>query len=463
MQARPAGRLAIAGWILFDWATQPVYTLVLTFLFAPFFANVFIANPVEGQALWGYVTAATGILVAVAGPVFGAIADASGNRKAWLAVFSLGLAAGLSALWFAVPGDPSRILPVCAAVMLAVACAEFATIFTNAMMPGLVPPQRLGRLSGTGWAVGYVGGLVSLVIAAGLMIADPETGVTMLGLKSVLPLDAFAYEGERAVGPFSALWYLLFVLPLFLFTPDNMPAKAGTGSPVRDGLRQLGHTIRHVRQYRDIARFLIARMLYIDGLGAIFAFGGIYAASVFGWGATQLGLFGIILAAAGAVGAFAGGRLDDRFGPRAVILVALAGLSIAALGIVSIERDSVLFAFPVAPPPEGSPPFASPAEQFYLGFAMLIGLVAGPLQAASRTYLAHLAPPDMMTEFFGLFAFSGKITAFAAPLLVALATQGTGSQRAGMAVILVFLLAGFLLMAGAREAKAGRTGAALSR
>src|SRR5690606_31660337 len=159
--------------------------------FAPFFANVFIANPAEGQALWGYVTAATGILVALLGPVFGAIADASGGRKAWLAVFSLGLAAGLSALWLAVPGDPSRILAVCSGVVLAVACAEFATIFTNAMMPGLIPSGRLGRLSGTGWAVGYVGGLVSLVIAAGLMIADAETGLTMLGLKPVVPLDAF--------------------------------------------------------------------------------------------------------------------------------------------------------------------------------------------------------------------------------------------------------------------------------
>lgn len=445
-----AGALGLAGWVLFDWAAQPVYTLVLTFLFAPYFANVFFGDPVQGQAAWGYMTAATGVIVALAGPVIGAVADASGSRKAWLAVFSLVLTAGLSTLWLAVPGDASRILPVCAGVVLAVAAAEFATIFTNAMMPGLVPPERLGRLSGTGWAVGYVGGLVSLVIAAGLMIADPETGRTMLGLKSVLSLDAFAYEGERAVGPFSALWYLIFVLPLFLFTPDNLPGRARSGAPVREGLRQLGRTLRHARDYSDILRFLIARMLYIDGLGAIFAFGGIYAGAVFGWGAPQLGLFGVILAAAGAAGAFAGGWLDDRFGPRAVILASLAGLSIAALGVVSVDRDSVLFVIDAAPSGDGGA-FASPGEKVYLGFAILIGLMAGPLQAASRTYLARLAPPDMMTEFFGLFAFSGKITAFAAPLLVALATQASGSQRIGMAVILLFLLAGFLLMAGARN------------
>lgn len=447
-----AGRLGLAGWVLFDWAAQPVYTLVLTFLFAPFFANVFYGDAVQGQAVWGYLTALTGILVALAGPVLGAIADASGRRKLWLAVFSAGIAAGLSALWLAVPGEAAAILPVCAGVVLAVVCTEFATIFTNAMMSGLAPPEKLGRLSGTGWAVGYVGGLVSLVIAAGLMIADPGTGRTMLGLPSVLPLDAFAHEGERAVGPFSALWYLLFVLPLFLFTPDALPRRQGSGAPVGDGFRQLAETLRHARRYSHIVRFLVARLLYIDGLGAIFAFGGIYAASVFGWGAPQLGLFGIILAAAGALGAFAGGWLDDRFGPRAVILATLAGLGLAALGVVSVDRESVFFFVAAAPPPEGAGAFASAGEKVYLGFAILIGLTAGPLQSASRTWLARAAPPDMMTEFFGLFAFSGKITAFAAPLLVGAVTAWSGSERAGIASILVFLLAGFAVMLRVREA-----------
>lgn len=447
-----AGPLALGGWVLFDWAAQPFYTLVLTFLFAPYFATAFIGDAVAGQALWGYLTAIAGLIVAFAGPLLGAVADAAGRRKPWIAAFSVGLVAGLAGLWLAEPGGEA-LVAVAAALVLASVCAEFATIFTNAMMPELVPKARLGRLSGIGWAAGYLGGLVSLVIAAGGLVADGETGVTMLGTKPILPLDTLAHEGERAIGPFSALWYLVFVLPLFLFTPDRAGRPTRTTSAVRAGLKQLVETLRHVRRYGHLIRFLVARMLYVDGLGAIFAFGGLYAASVFGWGAIELGLFGVLLTLAGAFGAVAGGWLDDRFGPRAVILVSLGVLMVAAALIVSVDRTHVLFVIEL-PAAGGEGPFASGGERIYMALAAVIGLVAGPLQAASRSYLARLAPPDMMTEFFGLYAFSGKITAFAAPLLVGLVTAGTGSQRAGIAVILAFLAGGFALMLGARRATA---------
>ena len=449
-----AGPLALGGWVLFDWASQPFYTLVLTFLFAPYFATTFIGDPVQGQATWGYLTAIAGLIVAFAGPVLGAVADAAGRRKPWIAAFSVGLVLGLSGLWLAEPGGEA-LLAVGVAVVLAAACAEFATIFTNAMMPELVGPKRLGRLSGIGWAVGYLGGLVSLVIAAGFLVADGETGVTMLGGKPILPLDTLAHEGERAIGPFSAAWYLVFVLPLFLFTPDRARARSGAASAVGDGLRRLADTVRHARRYAHLIRFLVARMLYVDGLGAIFAFGGLYAASVFDWGAIELGMFGVLLTLAGAFGAVAGGWFDDRAGPRAVILVSLAVLMVASALIVSVDRSHVLFVLDL-PAAAGQGPFASAGERIYMALAAVIGLVAGPLQAASRSYLARLAPPDMMTEFFGLYAFSGKITAFAAPLLVGLVTAGTGSQRAGIAVILLFLAGGFVLMLGARKAVAER-------
>lgn len=450
---RPASPRAIAGWVLFDWAAQPAYTLILTFLFAPYFANVFVGDAVRGQAYWGYMTAATGLIVALTGPVLGAIADATGRRKPWIALFSIGLIVGLAGLWLAQPGVESRLGLVIGFFMLAIVSVEFATIFTNAMMPGLVPPARLGRLSGTGWAVGYAGGLASLIVAAGFIVADPETGRTMLGLKSYLPLDDFAYEGDRAIGPFSALWYALFVLPLFAFTPDAGAPVRSAASPVREGLRQLAETIRHLRRYKGIMRFLVARMLYVDGLGAIFAFGGLYAASVFGWTTIELGLFGILLTIAGAAGAFAGGWLDDSLGSRRVIIISLAGLLVAAVGIVSVSRGSVFFLVNVEPAAPGATPFASAGEQVYLAFALVVGALGGPLQSASRTYLARSAPPHMMTEFFGLFAFSGKITAFAAPLLVGLVTAASGSQRAGIAVILLFLGGGLALMLGAEEAR----------
>lgn len=440
----------LTGWVMFDWAVQPFYTLVLTFLFAPYFVSGFIGDPIYGQTLWAYLIAASGLMVAFGGPLLGAIADASGRRKPWIMVFSAGLVTGLSGLWLAEPGGDALII-VSGAFLLAAVCAECTTIFTNAMMPSLVPFGRLGRLSGIGWAAGYAGGLISLVLMAGLLTGDASTGKTLLGLEPVLSLDAGAREAERIVGPFSALWYLVFVLPFFLFTPDSAKPAGNGSSAISQGLKQLKDTLIHARRYSGLIRFLFARMLYADGLGAIFAFGGLYAASVFGWGATQLGLFGILLTLAGAVGALAGGWLDDRFGARIIILVTLAGLIAASFGIVSIDKSHALFFLDISPVEAGAPPFSSMGEKIYLFFAAVVGLLAGPLQAASRSYLGRRAPPDMMTEFFGLFAFSGKITAFAAPLLVGLVTSLSGSQRWGVAVILLFLGGGFALILGMKD------------
>lgn len=436
---------------MFDWAAQPFYTLVVTFLFAPYFANVFIGDPVHGQALWGYGTALAGLTVALASPVLGAIADAGGRRKRWIAAFSLIFVAGLCGLWVAEPGAEARIALVIGAFVLASISAELATVFTNAMMPSLVGSNRLGRLSGIGWAAGYAGGLASLLLAAGFVVADPGTGRTMLGWTPLIAAEPTAHMGERLIGPLSALWYLVFVLPFFLFTPDHAPGPRAGIAPVREGLRRLAETARHARRYAMVLRFLIARMFYVDGLGAIFAFGGIYGAALFDWRAVELGLFGIILTIAGAVGALIGGPLDDRFGARPVLFVALGGVILAALGIVSVDKTQVLFVVETVPRAAGAPAFASTGEQVYLALGVVMGLVAGPLQSASRSFMARLAPKDMMTEFFGLFAFSGKITAFAAPLIVATVTALTASQRIGIATILLFLIAGFALLLTVRS------------
>ncbi len=324
--------------------------------------------------------------------------------------------------------------------------AELATVFNNAMMPSLVPAERLGTLSGIGWAVGYVGGLVSLALIAGLVVADPATGKTLLGLNPIIPLDPATREGDRLVGPFSALWYLVFVLPLFLFTPDR-PVKAKVGTPVRAGLAQLIRGVRElIRHHRQIALFLLARMLYADGLGAVFAFGGIYAGTVFGWGATELGLFGIILTIAGTIGAALGGVFDDRLGSKPVIVSSLALFIVAAVAVLSVDKDHVLFVLPVAAKVPGSAPFASTGEQVYLAFAILIGLAAGPIQSSSRTLMGRLSPRDKTTEFFGFFSFSGKATAFAAPLAIGAVTAMSGSERLGIATSLVFLVVGLLLL-----------------
>jgi UMF1 family MFS transporter len=442
----PPGKGALFGWVMFDWATQPFYTLVVTFLFAPYFVNGFMADPARGASLWAYATGIAELIAAVLAPVLGAIADAGQPRKPWIAGFSVLLIVGMCGLWLAAPGRTDLAPLVLIAFGLATIGAELATVFNNAMMTSLVSGRKLGTLSGLGWATGYVGGLVSLVLVAGFLVADPSTGKTVLGLQPLAPVDPATREGDRLVGPFSALWYLVFVLPLFLFTPD-VRATPLEARPVSASLSQLLRSVNDlVRNHGQVALFLLARMLYADGLGAVFAFGGIYAATVFGWGATELGLFGIILVLAGTIGAALGGPLDDAKGSKTVIVLTLLVFILAAIGVLSVDAGHVLFVVPVEAKIPGSAPFSSVGEQVYLAFAMLVGITAGPIQSSSRTLLARLCPQGKMTEFFGFFSFSGKITAFAAPLLIGAVTHASGSQRLGIASSLIFLAGGLLLL-----------------
>ena len=444
--AAPAGPLALTGWVMFDWATQPFYTLVVTFLFAPYFVNGFVGDASLGSTLWAYATGVAELIAAFLAPVLGAIADTGLPRKPWIAGFSVLLVIGLGGLWLAIPGRSDLVPLVLLCFALATIGAELATAFNNAMMPSLVSPKRLGRLSGIGWAAGYVGGLVSLFLVLGLLIPAVGSGKTLFGLSPLIPLDDATREPDRFIGPFSALWYLVFVLPLFLFTPDRPPTARETVT-VKAGLSQLASGVKDlVRHHRQIALFLLARMIYADGLGAIFAFGGIYAATVFGWSATELGLFGIILTIAGTVGAAFGGILDDRVGSKRVIQWTLVLFILAALAVLSVDANHILFVLPVEPKRADSALFAATGEQVYLLFAILIGLASGPIQSSSRTLLARLCPADKTTEFFGFFSFSGKATAFAAPLLIGAVTAATGSQRLGIATSLVFLLAGLALL-----------------
>jgi UMF1 family MFS transporter len=447
--AARVSRRGIAGWILFDVSTQPVFTLVTTFVFAPFFAARLAATPVEGQALWGFATGAAGLSIALLAPLLGTMADASGRRKPWVAGFSLLTVTGCLMLWAAVPGGDHAVFIALAGFLMATIGAEFATVFTNAMMPSLVTPERLGRLSGYGWAAGYLGGLVSLALVLGLLVADPSTGQTLAGLAPLFGLDPALGEGDRASGPLAAAWYLIFVLPLFLWTPDS-PRRAAPAAAISNALASLRDTLASLPQHRSMALYLLAQMIYIDGVVALFAFGGIYAAGAFGWGTIEIGIFGILLTVTGAVGAAVGGLLDDRLGPKAVVLGALAALFLASLGILATTADHILFWVAVTPAEAGDGLFASTSEQVYIGLGLVIGAVAGPLQAASRTLLARLAPADRMTQFFGLYALSGKVTSFLGPTLVGAMTIWTGSQRGGMTVLLVFFGLGAALLAGVR-------------
>src|SRR5450755_953752 len=311
MQQIYPGRAAVISWIFFDWAAQPYFTLITTFVFAPYFATHVAADPASGQALWGFATAAAGMMIALLSPVLGAIADASGRRKPWIAAFGALLVIGSCLMWFGRPGDVAGIPALLLVYGIATIGVEFATVFNNAMMPTLVPPDRIGSLSGTGWATGYVGGIISLILVLGFLAADAETGRTLFGFVPLFGLDPVSHQGDRITGPLTGIWFIIFVLPMFLLTPDY-PARRRPRDALRLGLTDLRRTLAELPKQKSMAAFLLANMIYTDGLVSLFAFGGIYAAGTFGWNTIQIGTFGILLAIAGTFGAWLGGKLDDK-------------------------------------------------------------------------------------------------------------------------------------------------------
>src|SRR6195256_4180230 len=442
-------RAAVISWIFFDWAAQPYFTLITTFVFAPYFAGFVAPDPARGQALWGFATAAAGLMIALLSPVLGAIADASGRRKPWIAGFGALLVIGASLMWFGTPGDPSVIPSLLLAYAIASVGVEFATVFNNAMMPTLVPPEKIGRLSGTGWATGYVGGILSLILVLGFLAANPETGRTLFGFMPLFGLNPVTHQGDRISGPLTGIWFIIFVLPMFLLTPDY-PAKHRVREALLQGLIDLRQTLGELPKRKSLAAFLLANMIYTDGLVSLFAFGGIYAAGTFDWHTIQIGTFGVALAIAGTFGAWLGGKLDDRLGPKRVISGSMLILLLSIVAILLVDKDSVLFVKVAAPVP-GSGLFAGAAERAYLVLGCLIGAAGGPLQAASRTLLIRLAPKDRIAQYFGLFALTGKVTSFIGPLLIGAITAYTASQKAGMAVLVVFFVAGLALLTQVRE------------
>jgi len=411
--AHEENRRALWSWALYDWANSAFFTIILTFIFARYFSQSVVQDDVAGTNAWGNIVGVSGIVVALVAPVLGAIADQSGRRKPWLIAFTLLCVLGSGMLWFVEPGSGDLWFSAFW-VSVGILGAECAFIFYNAMLPDLSSPSRLGRWSGWSWGLGYVGGVTCLVVA---LFGFIEGDTSWLGL------DRDNLEHVRATFVLVALWYLLFSLPAFFFIPDQPSRGLSMGQAIRSGLAQLKDSLSKVRELGHILRFLVARMLYTDGLATIFTFGGVYAAGTFGMNQTHVLQFAIALNVTSGLGALGFAWVDDALGGRNTVLLSLVGLGTSALAILLV--DSTLW--------------------FWI-WGMVLGIFVGPLQSASRSYMARVVPADLQTQMFGLFAFSGKATAFAGPLLVGWVTVATGSQRWGMATILVFLAAGFLIM-----------------
>lgn len=412
-----ADRRALWAWCLYDWANSGFPTVIVTYVFSAYFAKAVAASEVEGTALWAYAMSLSGVAIAMASPVLGAIADQSGRRKPWVGAFTALCVAGSLALWWVVPGTGREVF-----ALVVVATGNFAfemgIVYYNAMLPSLVPPDRLGRLSGWGWALGYLGGLACLGLALALVTPKPPP----------FGLDPAAFEPVRATALLVAVWFALFSLPFFLFVPDARATGVAPLAAVRQGLRSLWSTLLRVRRFRTVAIYLIAHMIYTDGLNTLFALGGLYLAVTFSMSFEEILVFAIGMNVSAALGAFVFGWVDDRIGPKRTILIALACMFVIGVGLVMAETRTLLW-----------------------GLAIPLGLFFGPAQAASRSLMARLAPRELVAEFFGLYALSGKATAFVGPALFGLVTGATGSQRWGMSTILVFIAVGGGLLLAVKE------------
>ncbi|MFZ1414226.1 MAG: MFS transporter [Defluviicoccus sp.] len=406
------------AWCSLDWANSAFPTVIITFVFAAYFAKAVAADAIAGTAAWSYTISLSMAAVALTGPLLGAIADAAGRRKPWVLGFSLVCIAATALLWFAVP---QSTIVIAVLVLVAIANYGFETsiIFYNAMLPSVASPERIGRISGWGWALGYFGGLVCLVFCL-LLLVQPDP--------PLFGLDRAEAEPVRATALFVAGWYLVFLLPFMVLVPDRAATGVGLVTAAKQGLHTLAATVRHLRRYRQVGLYLLAHMVYTDGLNTLFGIGGIYAAVTFGMDFNEILVFGIALNVAAGSGAFAFGWVDDRIGPKRTLIIALIAMIAIGAGLIVVTDVT-----------------------WFWVLALGLSLFFGPAQSASRTLMARLAPPNLEAEMFGLYALSGKATAFLGPALFGWVTALAQSQRVGLATILVLFIAGLGLLVPVRE------------
>lgn len=441
-----SARKRIWGWYFFDWASQPYHTLLVTFIFGPFFASVaaqyFLGTGLDEQAadaraqsMWSFGLGFIGVFIGLGAPFLGALADSSGRRIPWIFGFSLLYVVGAFGLWFMLPDGSNLWWGLCA-FGLGFIGAEWALIFINSQLPSLVSDKGTGEISGSGFAFGYLGGVLALAIML-LLFVEQANGKTLIGLDPAFGFDAAAREGTRFVGPFTALWFIVFMVPYFLWVRD-VPVAGAAKASVSAALASLGRSLKSLRHNTSLAAYLGSSMLYRDALNGLYSFGGVYAALVLNWEVTQIGVFGVIGAISAALFSWLGGKLDQRLGPKPVIIVAIWLLIAVCVVIVSMSRE-MFFGVPLAAD-------STLPDFVFLLCGVFIGGLGGTLQAASRTLMVRHAKPEAPTESFGLYGLTGRATAFLAPTLIGLATMVSGSARLGVSPVIGLFLLGLVLL-----------------
>ena len=397
----------IFNFALYDFANSAFTTIIITFIFATYFAKQIAPNPVLGQSYWGWTIGITGFLVAVIGPFVGSIADKKNKIVFFIRLFSLLCILFTSLLWFSKPSQ-SYLLYTLLIVGIANLFYELSLIFYNSLLKDISVRKNLGKSSGFGFALGYIGGIVILLISIKIFI-DTDT----------LPFGLTKAESQniRAIALLVSIWFLVFSIPFLFFIIKKK--KHGTKKNYSSNLKKLLWN----KKISLLGKFLIARMLYADGLNAIIVMGGIFAVGVFNLEIKDLLKLSIIMNITAFIGAFIGGLANDKYGSKIVIIISL-------IGLIS-SSTIILFTFSVST---------------FLLLAGINGLFIGPIQSASRVVVTSILNKNNQGKGFGLFATSGKLTSFIGPLLVSTVTFLTDSQRIGFSAAILLLLAGLIIL-----------------
>ncbi|WP_167994708.1 MFS transporter [Arthrobacter pigmenti] len=426
---KPTARLLtkpVLAWASWDWGSAAFNAVMTTFVFTVYLTSDAFGGETYASEVLGWGLAVAGLLIALLAPVTGQRSDVGGRRKLWLGVNSL-VVALLTAMCFFVFPRPELLIFGVALIAAANIFFEFAGVNYNAMLAQISTPHSVGRISGFGWAMGYVGGIVALII---VLIAFVQPVVDWFGSNTADGLNI------RLVAVFSALWFLAFALPVMFAVPEI---------PRQERADKLGFLASYELLFRRIKAiyrtsphtifFLLASAIFRDGLAAVFTFGGIIAAGTFGFELSEVILFAIVGNVIAAIGAVIGGFFDDRVGPKLVIIVSLIGLLIAGTAVLVLGA-STYEVFGVQ----------WTGDTTFWVFGLMLTLFVGPAQASSRAYLARLSPRGEEGEMFGLYATTGRAVSFLAPALFSLFIGIYGEQRFGIIGILVVLFAGLLVL-----------------
>ncbi len=399
----------ILNFALYDFANSAFTTIVITFIFSTYFAKQIAPNPILGQSYWGWAIGTTGILVAITGPILGSIADKKNYTEFFIKLFTIMCISLTALLWFSKPSEKYLLF-----TLIIVASANFfyelSLIFYNSILKRIAEPSDLGKSSGFSFALGYIGGILILIICIKIFIDN-----------NVLPFGLSKENSEniRATSIVVAIWYLVFSIPFIFSLKKKINNKIEVPS---NNIKKIKDLIWN-NGLNNLGKFLIARMLYADGLNAIIVMGGIFAVGVFKLEIKDLLVLSILMNITAFLGAIIGGYANDKFTSKSVIIFSLLGLIFSST-IILIIKTQLLF----------------------LVFAAINGFFIGPIQSASRVFITKSIDENNQASGFGLFALSGKLTSFIGPLLVSTITYISNSQRIGFSSAIILLLIGLLIL-----------------